>query len=193
MSDTPELTLDALLGELETLEDEALKGPWQWCGNTATGQVMLATVDRGRIFVLMPSVEQVRRLGDPDRRHDFEADLRLQPRLHTGHGMLSYRKFAIYDVCPDAVGKPDDERVYRHDFTGLDHPDAKILVAARNILPTLLKIIRIQQKALRDYSQAQESTAYDSDGEEITVYNATAAPACAARDEVEKVIRGEGS
>jgi hypothetical protein len=42
----------AKLAEIARRHEAIIPGPWRWYGNTATDQVMLATTDRGRLYVL---------------------------------------------------------------------------------------------------------------------------------------------
>ncbi len=110
---------------------DAIRGPWIWAGNTETGQVSLATADRGRIFILRPHAEKVARWHthdgdgpitdseyaalaprDRDRYERFvsvDSDLLFAgrggggDRERFGGRMVSFREIARYDVLDGAT------------------------------------------------------------------------------------------
>jgi hypothetical protein len=43
------------LAEIKARAQAIIPGPWRWYGNTATDQIHLATVDRGRLYILAPN------------------------------------------------------------------------------------------------------------------------------------------
>jgi hypothetical protein len=90
------------------------RGPWQWFGDTATWQAYLATVNRGRIFIM-----RFYRWGMQSAQPAFQSD----------HRMVNASELARFEVQPDATSK-DDPRLYRHDFVGIRHPDAIFLASS---------------------------------------------------------------
>ncbi len=104
----------------------ATPGPWQWFGNTKQREVYLATVDRGRVLVMdfvrwgMSGAQprfQVSRPGVPDS------------------GIM--RSLGELGESESPLG-PTFEVSYRRQFTGIGHPDAAFIAAARTALPAAL-------------------------------------------------------
>ena len=107
--------------EAKALRDGATEGPWRWYGDTATQSVYLATVDRGRQFVM-----SFFRWGMRGATPAFRGDGFMETAQH----------FAQYEVAPDATDR-SDPRLYRHDFQGLRHPDARLIAAAPDLAYTV--------------------------------------------------------
>ena len=113
------------LEELERIAKAARPGPWQWYGNTKMYDVCLATVDRGREFVM-----------------DFVrwGMAGAQPRFQIDHRMVTLGELAADE---HALG-PKFEVSYRRQFAGIGHPDARH-IAANDPSTTLALIARIRE------------------------------------------------
>lgn len=114
----PKILTSAELSELEALDKAATQGTWAWFGNTRMQHIYLATIERGRKIVM-----------------DFArwGMQRAQPRFQKPpeHGFMDgVEAFVRYEAD------------HREDIGYLDHPDARLLVEARNALPTLLRMAR---------------------------------------------------
>lgn len=112
------------LDELERKARAATPGMWQWFGNTKIREIYLATVDRGRVFIM-----------------DF-----------VRWGMAGAQpRFGLADFdggCMRSVGElgaaehpsgPVFEVAYRRHFSGIGHPDAQHIAA--NSPPVTLGLI----------------------------------------------------
>lgn len=108
--------------EAKTLREAATEGPWCWFGNTANRSIYLATIDGGRQFVMA-----FYRWGMRDATPAFQG---------ADHVMHNAEEYVQYEVAPDATDKAD-ERLYRHDFQGLRHPDAELIAAAPDLAFTV--------------------------------------------------------
>ena len=117
------------MDDLRALAEAATPGPWEWYGDTRNKSVYLSTKDRGRMFVM-----RFVRWGMRD----------AQPMFTGPDGMVPASDRAIYEVAPDATD-PNDPRLYRHDFAGLRHPDARYIAA---IDPTTLLALLDERDAL---------------------------------------------
>lgn len=96
---------------LRELLARSTPGPWSWFGNAKFNDVYLATVNRGRQFVM-----GFKRWGMRG----------AQPTFQVNHLMVDGSTLVIREVP------------YRGDIAGFDHPDAMLIVAAVNALPALL-------------------------------------------------------
>lgn len=103
------------LDQLENNARGATPGPWQWYGNTKMCEIYLATVDRGRTFV-MDFVRWGMRGAQP----------RFQLRKE-GLGIM----YPLGDLAktqdPDG---PVFEATHRKQFAGIGHPDARHIAAS---------------------------------------------------------------
>lgn len=135
---------DERLAEIAEMDEEAVKGPWQWFGNTDSHDVYLATVDRGRIFIM-----GFERWGMRDARPIFQEH-------DTHNGMQSFQAHAIY------------ERDYRNDFQGIDLPEARVLSEGRQAITQLVAEVKRLRRQLRAtnyvHRAAYEQLAADYDG-----------------------------
>jgi len=101
---------------------KATPGPWQWFGNMKMREVYLATVDRGRVFVM-----------DFERWGMSGAQPRFQVRLDGNPGSGIMRRLdEMGDLGPKMVGS------HRNDFVGIDHPDASLIASAPTAMSALL-------------------------------------------------------
>lgn len=100
--------------EFIRLGRDATPGKWAWFGNTDAKSIYLATVDRGRVFVM-----DFVRWGKSG----------AAPRFNGILGMKRADEYAVYEVCLEAKSR-DDERVYRADFHDIGHPDARYIAFA---------------------------------------------------------------
>jgi hypothetical protein len=100
--------------DVEELERKALAatpGPWGWFGNAGSQSIYLATVNRGRQFVM-----KFARWGMRGS----------QPRFQVNGRMTNASELMEFEVCRaigDAAAKKDPD-CYRLDVTGIAHPDA---------------------------------------------------------------------
>lgn len=92
-------------------ETQHTPGPWRWFGNTKSHDIHLATVDRGRVFVL-----------NFVRWGMGSAQPRFQGRGAKRGIMVPATELVTYEVD------------YRRDITGIDHPDARLIAAAPELL-----------------------------------------------------------
>lgn len=102
------------------IDSEPTSGPWRWFGNTQTKEIYLATVDRGRQFV-MDFVRWRRRYAQPRFQvHDGKLGI-----------MVPSSKLCRYEVAKDIVGIHNKNAdVYRQDITEIVHPDARLIALA---------------------------------------------------------------
>ena len=104
-------------------------GPWGWFGNQHG--VYLATPDRGRTYVM-----GFRRMGLQGAQPTFRDGGVMRPaselvRFSVGNGL--------------AKGFSDgraDGSVYRYDISSIDHPDARLIAAAPDLLEALKRARR---------------------------------------------------
>lgn len=105
---------------------EHTRGPWGWFG-TDHG-VYLATKHSGRRFVM-----GFRRFGMNGAQPTFQIEKK---------GMIPASDLVQFEVGNKAVRgfseAKKDGTVYRYDVTAIDHPDARLIAAA----PDLLEVVR---------------------------------------------------
>lgn len=101
-------------------------GPWNWFGCTQTGRIYLATENRGRIHVM-----DFARWGMQG----------AQPRFAQGFEMVPASEFAIYQVGPGKGHSNVKGKLYRYDIAAIDHPDARLIAAAPDLLESLKELI----------------------------------------------------
>lgn len=116
--------------ELERKARSATPGPWKWFGNTKMHEVYLATVNRGRIFV-MDFVRWGMRGAQP----------RFQVRLDGTDGVM--RTLGELGATGHPLG-PRFEASHRRQFSGIGHPDAEH-IAANSPDITIKLIARIRE------------------------------------------------
>lgn len=102
----------------------ATAGPWCWFGDTKSRNVTLATIDRGRQFVM-----SFTRWGMAGAAPMFQRDGFMRRVDEDG--------MAVYDVAPNATSA-DDPKVYRENFSSLRHPDAELIANAPTDVAALL-------------------------------------------------------
>jgi hypothetical protein len=110
-------------------------GPWGWYGDTKHNHMYLATVGRGRTYVM-----------DFVRWGMGSAQPRFQLRRENGHGvMVPSSEFAVYEVGERSVighaAAKLNESVYRYDVCGLSHPDASLIAAAPDLLEACKELL----------------------------------------------------
>jgi Lar family restriction alleviation protein len=95
-------------------------GPWAWFGNAKNNEVYLATVNRGRTYVM-----------GFDRWGMRGAQPTFQPE---GRGLVPASKLLMFEVGDKSVrgveAAKTDESVYRLDISGIDCADARLIAAA---------------------------------------------------------------
>lgn len=105
---------------------EHTPGPWGWFGDPQYGGFYLATKHSGRRYVMGFS-----RMG-------FQS---AQPLFQVDGVMVEGRELCRFEVAPNVVGmtaaKQKGSGVYRCDITEFDHPDARLIAAAPDILSAL--------------------------------------------------------
>lgn len=111
------------LAKLRALAEAATPGPWSWFGNTKTNSIMLATIDRGRQYVM-----RFRRWGMGGAQPVF-----LKPDERGGGWMHPAKDLVVYEVD------------YRKDFHDIDNADARWIAAAdpTTVLALIAEIERL--------------------------------------------------
>lgn len=100
-------------------------GPWAWFGNRSGG-VYLATPDRGRRYVM-----GFRRYGMNGAQPTFA----IGGTMHPAAELVA---FAVGDGTARGFKEADkDGSVYRYDVSEIDHPDARLIAAAPDLLAAL--------------------------------------------------------
>jgi len=116
---------DARLAEIDRVTEAATPGPWSWYGNTKMHNIYLATVNRGRQFVMT-----FRRWGMRSAQPCF------QP---------SEKKVMI-----PASELVEYEADYRKDFHVINNPDAAFIALSRTAVPELLREVERLQALAAD-------------------------------------------
>lgn len=106
-------------------------GPWRWFGDPKHGSFYLATVHGGRRYVM-----DFGRLG---MRH-------AQPRFQVEGLMVPASELCTFEVGERGVigyqAARANPSVYRYDITGIDHPDARLMEEAPELLGSLEDVVR---------------------------------------------------
>jgi hypothetical protein len=108
-------------------------GPWGWFGNKHG--FYLATERGGRIYVM-----------DFVRMGMNRAQPRFQVRVDGKHGVMTEAsELCTFEVADNVVGMKAAAQpgsgVYRTDINGFDHPDARVIAAAAQLLEALMLMV----------------------------------------------------
>lgn len=150
--------------QLQKDVEASTPGPWAWHGTP--GELKLATVNRGKIYVM-----------GFERKGMNGAEPTFQVR---GKGMKrasALCKFVVGD--PDVTGETDaksDESVYRYDVRGIDHPDAHLIALAPD-----LATLALAGKRLADAVQHEREMVCQDMGKQMELARATDAALTAFR------------
>jgi len=104
--------------------DGPTPGPWGWFGDSKRGSFYLATKQGGRRFVL-----SARPFGPK----------RAQFKFNSAGELIDARDLAVHEVNPQATDWRD-RSLYRHDILAIDHPDARLIAAAPDLLAELKNV-----------------------------------------------------
>lgn len=129
---------------------EYTRGPWTWYGNTmpTCPRYHLATDHSGRITVM-----DFVRAGTQG----------AQPRFQVGRCMQPAAELVRYDVDPAVKGRTAAKAgtsVYREDFSDIDHPDARVIVAAPLMADALRALLEVRPANWDDGEDPQAETAW---------------------------------
>ena len=109
------------------------KGPWQWFGNTDIKRYYLATIDRGRQYVLFF-------LGGVTNN--------VIPAFQKNNVLEKAENMVVYEVAPVIGIKNITKAVYRRDFIGIEHPDAYLIASSPELLEENLFLIDMLKKSI---------------------------------------------
>lgn len=123
-------------------------GPWAWFGAPDSRGFYLATTHSGRRYVM-----DFVRMGIN----------RAQPRFQVNGIMEDGRDLCRFEVAPHVVGveaaKKEGSGVYRMDIIGFDHPDARLIASAPELLEALKKVVRDWDGEPEDMADARAAIA----------------------------------
>ncbi|MGW1930438.1 hypothetical protein [Streptomyces sp. NPDC001919] len=160
------------LAEIVARAEAATAGPWQWSGNTDVRDMRLQAQHHGGLTVM-----DFVRWGMQD----------ACPRFARNWAMYRADEMAEYQV--HQMGWVDkSEPPYRADISGIDHPDARFIAAAREDVPALLaEVTRLREErhsTNEALSDAAETIRVQRDRiAELEAAAAQVAKFCAARAE----------
>lgn len=131
-------------------EAQYTKGPWTWYGNSMSTapRYYLATDYGGRITVM-----DLVRAGVQG----------AQPRFREDRVMVPAAEMVRYDVDPSVRGRTAAKAgstVYREDFSDIDHPDARLIVAAPDMADALIALIAIRPSNWDDGEDPEQEAAW---------------------------------
>jgi hypothetical protein len=104
-------------------------GPWAWFGKGSCNDIYLATTHSGRRFIM-----GFKRWGTQGAEPTFQVEGRMVPAS-------SLAKFEVGDnVVVGLAAAKVDPSVYRYDINGIDHPDARLIASAPELLEALEEV-----------------------------------------------------
>lgn len=121
---------------------KATPGPWRWFGNTFGKNIYLATTHSGRMDVM-----DFARYGPRFAQPVFRVDSPTGGIMTKAHDLVTY------------------EVDYRHDISGIDHPDAEAIAAAPEDVRVLLDEVDRLRDELRRISERTCRGTYGPCGE----------------------------
>ncbi len=117
-------------------------GPWAWFGNRSGG-VYLATPDRGRRYIM-----GFRRYGMNGAQPTFCVGSVMKPAAELV-------QFAVGDESVRGFKNADgDASVYRYDISGIDHPDARLIAAAPDLLESGQDVLALIAAIAPEYAES---------------------------------------
>lgn len=115
-------------------------GPWAWFGDPKHGSLYLATVRNGRRFVM-----DFARMGMRG----------AQPRFQEKGVMIGASELCTFEVGEMGIVGMQSARsnpsIYRYDISGIDHPDARLIAAAPDLLEFARAVARYAGNSGDDY------------------------------------------